>query len=178
MKTTKLEHDLLLSESGELSARRRKRLDAAIAASPELQERVRILKAWRTLWKDVSATTPLPADDRMRRIHHAITSTRQEQHKGATVLPFLLPFRRPLRVSAIAAAAALFLAIGLYLAIAPPRHPIPIAIADASVNDLDARIEDVLDDIDASLLTLLDSLAGNAEESDALALELINMEDS
>ncbi len=178
MKTTKLEHDLLLSESGELSARRRKRLDAAIAASPELQERVRTMKALRTLWKDVSATTPLPTDDRMRRIHREITSTRQRRRKGSTVLPFRLPFLLPLRVPAIAAAAALLLATGLYLAIAPPRHAIPIAIANPSATDLDSRIEDVLDDIDASLLTLLDSLAGNEEESDALALELIFMEDS
>ena len=178
MKTTRLEHDLLLSESGELSARRRKRLDAAIAASPGLQATLREMKALRALWKDVSATTPLPAEDHMRRIHREITSTRQERRKASTVLPFRLPLRMP----AIAAAAALFLAIGLYLAIAPPRHARPIAIADSSVTDLDSRIEDVLDDIDTSLLTLLDSLAenGNApdEESDALALELIFMEDS
>lgn len=178
MKSQKLENDLLLRESGELPVRRQKRLATAIAMHPELQHREQTLKALQTLWKETVAETPLPGADCLRNIHcDAAALALRQQRKSTGVRLFT-----PLRLAAVTAAAAtVILTAGLFLSVFPLNHT-GHARLSRTATELDSRIADALDEIDSSLLTLLDTLAESGsppeEESDALALKLMFMEDS
>lgn len=175
MNNKQIEKLLLLRESGEITNHDQKRLVLALAGSKELLNMERDVKALQFLWKEAAADAPLPSDAVMERIRREVANTLHPQHPATFILRFPLP-----RHAAACAAAMLILAAGLLVTwrLTTAEQHSDFAAVDA----LDASILKTLDEIDASLHTALSCLSDNGNppevERDALALQLMILEDS
>jgi len=149
MKTNDFEKQLLLQQSGELSARARKRLEAMLAADPGCREEARKLDALRDTWQQATAATPLPGPSVMQRIRQAAESGRNRGGRTARLLPFRLP---PFGI-AVAAAAAIALSASVFLTVWEPTASAPSQLAGLA--PVDAEIEAALEAFDTSMLALL-----------------------
>jgi len=61
MKINEIDKLLLLSQSGELSARNRKRLELMLAADPSARKKAEELDNLRDVWQQATADTPFPS---------------------------------------------------------------------------------------------------------------------
>ncbi len=174
----RLEYDLLLLRSGELSARRKDRLVQALARDPALRARAAELDALAALWRELQRhdAAPPPATLHRRLRNAAATQVPAcPGWRGGSGVPYWKPGL------ALAAGLCLLLASAVVLR----RPAAPVDFARVPIEDLDAEIADTLDAIDGTLLSLMDALASGdpvaptaESEWDVLALELIRLEDS
>ena len=146
MNEKQLERLLLLEQSGELPAARRRELDAALAASPETRQRRREL---RGLAAAVRSTPVRPAPGTAERIAARL----REPERPAFVF---LPAWKP----ALAAVAALALLVGVRSYLGSPAGPAPVpavASAGAEENEWSDPFDDELSDLENLILAISDS---------------------
>jgi len=156
MKTNELEKMLLLDQSGEISARGRKRLESLLAADPAARMHAEELENLRNAWRQATADTPLSSPSVLQRIRQA-ASNQGHKRKTARLIRFQLP------AVELAAAAAAMIALGtsLYLTLWSPKDTPSARMAE--MDPVDLQIEAALEAIDNSMLALLDISADEVD---------------
>jgi len=174
MRNIDMEKELLLRGSGELPRQRMKALESALVDSPELRTMEQEMKGLQTLWREVTAETSSPSGAVLERIHREATARTRQFRAPAVIVPFRIS-RFTLAYASAAAIVIMTAGLLIHTALRPGAE-------DDGNNSLDARIAEVLDDIDVSLIAVLDNLADSGNpaevERDALAMRLMLMEDS
>ena len=137
MNPSQLEQLLLLEQSGELSPKQRRELDAALAASAEARRQ-------RGQLRGFAATVPPPTAQSAPDTTHRIHARLQARQKPSSAF-------HPVWKSALASAAALVLLIGVH-AYRGKTNPIPAEPAVASVTT--AAEEEWTDPLDSEFTEL------------------------
>jgi len=146
MKINEIDKLLLLSQSGELSARNRKRLELMLAADPSARKKAEELDNLRDVWQQATADTPFPSPSVLQGIRQAAAVEARKRD-----MPALIWFRLP----AVGFAAALIaLGASLTLTLWSPNAAPPTRVV--VVDPVDLQIEAALEAIDTSMLALLD----------------------
>lgn len=180
MNRNKTERLLLLRQSGEITGRQQRRLDAALAQHPEWLTEAPTVDALKALWSDAAAeNTRAPSMGVIHEIERfAVTECRRHTRRASSSM---LLFRHAYLMPAYATAAVLILSAIVFFVDLSPRVQQPV-YQTVSMDATDAGFETALQQIDTSMLDLLDNFATaeNPQEVklDALVMQLMIMEDS